>query len=169
MKARSISLLLLSVLAGPLLPAAPPTNAPRWKLTRTRIEALFRLRNAPPPAPDPSANPFRLASDQPAAAATETESVTTSGEPTAPDAAPLGPDETLLKQAVATLKLNGAVQIGDRMLAIINQATYKEGDILSLRLQGRPVDLLVRQISSHSVTIGLNQAELTLQFSCPTK
>ena len=167
MKALSIALLLLSGLAGPMLPAAAPVSAPQWKLTRTRIEALFRLRNAPLPAPDPRSNPFRLASDQPAAA--DTESVAPGGEPTPPDATPLSPDEALLKQAVATLKLNGAVQIGDRMLAIINQATYKEGDILGVRLQGKPVDLDVRHISSHSVTIGLNEAELTLQFGRTAK
>ena len=55
------------------------------------------------------------------------------------------------------------------MLAIINQATYKEGDILGVRLQGKPVDLNVRHVSSHSVTIGLNEAELTLQFGRPAK
>jgi hypothetical protein len=164
MKALSIALLLLSGLAGPMLQAVPPVGTPLWKLTRTRIEALFRLRNAPLPAPDPRSNPFRLASDQPAAAAADTESVAPGGEPTPPDATPLSPDEALLKQAVATLKLNGAVQIGDRMLAIINQATYKEGDILGVRLQGKPVDLDVRHISSHSVTIGLNQDEQTLQY-----
>jgi hypothetical protein len=114
-------------------------------------------------------NPFRLASDQPVVAAAETEGVTASGEPAAPDIMPLSPDEALLKQAVANLKLNGAVQIGDRMLAIINQATYKEGDILGVRLQGKPVDLNVRHISSHSVTIGFNQAELTLQFGRTAK
>ena len=169
MKTLSRALLLLSVLAAPALPAAAPVGALEWKLTRARIEALFRLRNAPPPAPDPRLNPFRLASDPPIAALAETASVGPGGEPTPPDAPPLSPDEALLKQAVATLKLNGAVQIGDRMLAIINQATYKEGDILGVRLQGKPVDLDVRHISSHSVTIGLNQAELTLQFGRTAK
>jgi hypothetical protein len=169
MKALAIALLFLSGLAGPMLYAVPPVGPPQWKLTRTRIEALFRLRNTPQPAPDPSLNPFRLASDQPVVAAAETEGVTASGEPAAPDIMPLSPDEALLKQAVANLKLNGAVQIGDRMLAIINQATYKEGDILGVRLQGKPVDLNVRHISSHSVTIGFNQAELTLQFGRTAK
>jgi len=168
MKTLSRALLLLSVFAGLALPAAAPVGAPQWKLTRARIAALFRQRNAPLPAPDPGLNPFRIASDPPAASA-ETESVAPGGEPTPPDATPLRPDEALLKQAVATLKLNGAVQIGDRMLAIINQATYKEGDILGVRLQGKPVDLNVRHVSSHSVTIGLNEAELTLQFGRPAK
>jgi hypothetical protein len=169
MKNLSLALLLLSVLAGPTLRAAAPVGAPQWKVTRARIEALFRLRNAPLPAPDPRLNPFRLASDPPIAAPAETEGAGPGGEPTPPDAVPLSPDEALLTQAVATLKLNGAVQIGDRMLAIINQATYKEGDLLSVRLQGKPVDLNVRHISSRSVTIGLNEAELTLQFSRPAK
>jgi len=169
MKNLSRALLLLSVLAAPTLPGAAPVGAPEWKLTRARIEALFRLRNAPRPAPDPRLNPFRLASDPPPAASAETESVGPGGEPTPSDAMPLSPAEALLKQAVATLKLNGAVQIGDRMLAIINQATYKEGDILGVRLQGKPVDLNVRHVSSHSVTIGLNEAELTLQFGRPAK
>jgi len=169
MKNLSLALLLLSVLAGPALTAAAPVAAPQWKLTRARIEALFRLRNAPRPAPDPRLNPFRLASDPPVAALAESESVGPGGEPTPPDATPLSPDEALLKQAVATLKLNGAVQIGDRMLAIINQATYKEGDILGVRVQGKPVELNVRHISSHSVTLGFNEAELTLQFGRTAK
>ena len=170
MKNLSLALLLLSVLAGPALTAAAPVAAPQWKLTRARIEALFRLRNAPLPAPDPGSNPFRLASDPAAAtAAADAEGTAPGSESAAPDSTPLSPDEALLKQAVATLKLNGAVQIGDRMLAIINQATYKEGDILGVRLTGKPVDLDVRHISSNSVTIGLNQAELTLQFSRTAK
>ena len=89
MKTLSRALLLLSVLAAPALPAAAPVGALEWKLTRARIEALFRLRNAPRPAPDPRLNPFRLASDPPVTASPETESVGPVGEPPPSDATAL--------------------------------------------------------------------------------
>ena len=63
-----------------------------------------------------------------------------------------------------TLVFGGLLQIGDVQVLVINKASYKEGGILSVRLQGAPVYLRIISITANSVTLGLNEARLTLRF-----
>jgi hypothetical protein len=135
---------------------------PRFRQIRERISALFDTRTTPPAPPDPRTNPFRPAG-----------AVSSAPLPVAEGAAPasvaVNMDLTTLQQAVATLKVRGVVQIGSRMQLVITSAgkegTYKEGDIINVLLPpGDPVHLRVRQVSRYSVTLSLNDAELTLKF-----
>ena len=52
----------------------------------------------------------------------------------------------------------------DVQVLVINKASYKEGGILSVRLQGTPVYLRILRITANSVTLALNEARLTLRF-----
>jgi hypothetical protein len=153
------SLILVSVHAAESVPAAAFTA--RAKQTRERIDILFRHHNdAPTTPPGPNQNPFRTAADVPAPAISSSadqpgESVQSSF-PTS--------DDVLLKQAVATLKIGGTVVIGGQINVSINQETYREGGSIIARIQGTPVYLHVRRITSNSVTFALNDSELTQPF-----
>jgi hypothetical protein len=144
-------------------PAAPVPLSPRFQQIRTRINALFSTRNAPPPPPDPLANPFRPAGAVPVVALPGTEATT-------PMPAALTNDLTSLQQAVATLRVKGTVQRGQILQLVITSApgkegTYKEGDVINVVLaQGDSVHLRVSHVSAHSVTLTVNEAEMVLRF-----
>lgn len=161
---------LVTVLPLALLPGAEPARkapktsvpnpfAPRFKQVRDRIDDLYRHRNEPPSPPDARSNPFR-----------------TPGVPIAgpvasaprPDEASLTPDAasnlSLLQQSVATLRVSGVFEVGGRSHLVINKRSYKEGDVVQTQVQGEPVYLRIREISKRSVTLELNEAEMTLKF-----
>ena len=144
-------------------PVPPPPLSPRFRQTRERIAALFDPRNAAPAPPDPRTNPFR-----PIGAVASVPGSTTENAPSAP-VAPIA-DLATLQQAVATLRVKGTVQLGRTLQLVITSApgkegTYKEGDIINVVLPpGDPVHLRVRQVSRNSVTLTLNDAEMTLKF-----
>ena len=141
-------------------PVAPPPLSPRFLQVRSRIEALFAARNDPPPPPDPRTNPFR----PPGAVIA---SVVAADGIVVPVA--VNRDLTLLQQAVATLKVRGVVERANRLLLSINsgpgkEGTYKEGDVINVALGTDSAPLRVRQITRNSVTLTLNDAEMTLKF-----
>ena len=49
-------------------------------------------------------------------------------------------------------------------MLIINKTPYKEGSLLTVKVQGSSVYLRVITLTKDSVTLGLNQARLTLYF-----
>ena len=141
---------------------APPLS-PRFRQLREHISALFDTRTAPPPPLDPRTNPFRpvgAVSSAPLPGA----------EGTAPASVAANVDLTTLQQAVATLRVKGTFQLGKTLQLVITAAagkegTYKEGDIINVLLPpGDPVHVRVRQVSRNSVTLALNDAEMTLKF-----
>ncbi len=142
-----------------VLPAPPPLS-PRFKQVRERIDALFLHRNEPPPPIDPRKNPFRPAGATPVA-------VLPGGGPTAnlpPPPPPPSADLDVLRLGAAALKVAGTVQINGRAHLIINQAPYKEGDVLNVRVKGQPVYLRVKNISRYSYTLSLNEAEISVKY-----
>lgn len=150
---------------GPLLAAAEPaakapTRAgtpvpPRFKQVRDRIDALFRHRNEPPPPLGPETNPFRLpGSTLPAS--------TPRGESAAAETR--GPELITLQQAAATLRISGTFELNGQAHLVINARPYKAGDVIPAPVGGETVYLRVRDISRRSVTLALNEAELTLSF-----
>ena len=159
--------LLLVVLAVPAalatadIPAKAPKAsvpnpfAPRFKQVRERIDALFGHRNETPPAPDLRTNPFRVPGAPVATLPRHDEA------PKAPDVAS---DLSLLQQSAATLRVSGVFEIGGRSHLVINARPYKEGDVVQTQVQGEAVYLRVREIAKRSVTLELNDAELTLKF-----
>lgn len=146
--------------------SAPNPLAPRFAQIRERIDALFHYRNDPPPPPDPRFNPFRLAGTAPPAPVAATPPVRPGGTPEPKPAANLGASNSLgiLQQAVATLKVSGVFEIGGRSHLVINSRTYKEGDVLQTQVLGEAVYLRVREIGKRSVSLVLNDAEMTLKF-----
>jgi hypothetical protein len=155
--------LLLAALAAPVRaadpppppkPAAPNAFVARFEQVRDRIDALFRRRGEAPPPSDPRFNPFRL----PGAAET---AAPAAGGP-APVAA--GTPQTLLQQAAATLKVSGVFEISGKSHLVINGRPYRQGDVVQAQVQGETVYLRVKDIAKRSVTLALNDAELTLKF-----
>ena len=143
------------------LPAAPPAiGAQFFQETNVRIEDLFQHRNAPPKPPGPLDSPFRIG-DAPLASSLDL----MGGRAT-----PMGPaelaraDEILLRQAAGGLTFGGLLQIGAVQVLVINKTSYKVGGILTVRLQGTLVYLRIVSITSNTVTLGLNEARLTLHF-----
>ena len=144
-----------------------PTLTPRFLQVRARIDALFGLRNDPPPAPDVRLNPFR----PPGAISVAPLAALDGGaEPVT-----VNNNLVLLQQAVATLKVRGVVQfpkspdLGKNLQLVINSAagkesTYKEGAIIVVSLVPDPVNLRVRVITRNGVTLTLGDAEMTLKF-----
>jgi hypothetical protein len=133
-------------------PPAPPPLSPRFIQVRERINALFQHRNESPPPPDLRANPFRPA-----------------GAPVAPGdgarpTAVASNDLSLLQQAIATLKVGGTGERDDQPFVVVNNRTYKKNDVIPARAEGEMVYLRVGEITRHSLTVSLNETELTLKF-----
>jgi hypothetical protein len=146
--------------AEPAAPApkvsVPNPFAPRFKQVRDRVDALFRLRNEPPAPPDIRTNPFRLPGSGNVAPATR------------PDEPPPTPaavsNLSLLQDSMATLRVSGVFEISGRSHLVINGRPYKEGDVVQTQVRGEAVYLRVREISKHTVTLALHDAEMTLKF-----
>ncbi len=182
MKPRRLPLMLFA-LAGStpgLLPAAevataaagksapPPKSsvaqplAPRFQQVRERIAALYQHRNEPPPPLDPRYNPFRLPGSAPLVPAPN------AGDPGAEEfitpAPGPGASLALLQQGAATLKVSGIFEIGGQSHLVINARPYKEGDVVQTLVQGETVYLRLKEIAKRSVTLSLNDAEMTLKY-----
>lgn len=138
--------------------SVPNPLAPRFQQVRERIGALFEHRNGLPAPRDAAHNPFRVPGVAGASA--------TPDNPTAVVTAPPEPmtDLALLQQAAASLKVSGVFEIGGRSHLVINARPYKLGDVVQTLVQGEKVYLRVKEISKRSVTLTLNEAELTLSF-----
>lgn len=140
---------------------APPPLSPRFKQVRERISGLYQNRNETPPPPDPRYNPFRppgMAIPVPVPSA-GVEPV--AGEPVLVASAT---DLARLQEAVATLKVSGTFEKDGRLYLVINAKPYKDNDVIQTQVQGEPVYMRVRQVSRRSVTVVLNDAEMTLKF-----
>jgi hypothetical protein len=148
-------------------PVAAPPLSPRFQQVRDRIAELLQHRNATPTPPDPRYSVFRPAGPVTSAAIAPPGADSASAEVETP---PPNNDLPVLQQAVALLKVRGTFQMKNgRYQLVINsgpnkEGTYKDGDVINIILQGDSVHLRVRQITLHSVTFTLNDAELKLSF-----
>ena len=137
----------------------PNPLAPRFRQVRERIDALFRHRNETPLVFDARSNPFRgIGAIAPMPVAGR------SGAADAPVPVPTNPDLALLQQSAATIKVAGNVEINGRQHLIINQAPYKEGDVIIVRVKGRPIYLRLKEISRLTFTLSLNEADLVVRY-----
>jgi hypothetical protein len=169
---RCITLLIAATLAvatlgageppAPAKPPAPPLS-PRFKQVRERIDALFQNRNETPAPPDARMNPFR----PPGLPVEAPDSTVVAGGVALPESlVPRVPptDIARLQEGVATLKVSGTFEKDGRLYLVINAKPYKDNDVIQTQVQGEPVYMRVRQISARSVTVVLNEAEMTLKF-----
>ena len=146
--------LLLAAAALPLRAAPPPVLAAQFfQDTNARIEDLFRFRNNRPKPPGPQDNPFRIG-----------DASLGGGAQTAGAASPATTDEDRLREAAGGLVFGGLLQAGGVQVLVINKASYKEGGILTVRQPGGLVYLRILSVTPNSVTLGLNEARLTLHF-----
>ena len=162
------------LLAGSLLPAAPAVrgkgrNVPKpldhLAQTKQRIDTLLKRRLNPEPLPAVLPNPFQLPG-------TVTGTDLRDGlplDPTKPDH-PVVPveitpptDSEALARYAAGLKISGTVRLNGQLHLIINQSPYKEGDLLLLNNTEPPVYLQIIRLSPGELTLGLNDASLTLK------
>lgn len=165
MNRRSFTLLSTCLFTGiAVVRAADPVPATafaaRAKQTRERLEVLFRHRDEALTVPTSNQNPFRTADDTSSAGPTATPGQM--GEPA--KAAPPSSEESMLKAAVASLKISGTVIVSGQINVSINQETYREGSVITARVQGTPVYLRIRRITNNSVTFVLNELELIQPF-----
>ena len=151
--------LLAAVAALPAHAATPVIGEQFFQDTNNRIEDLFQHRNNPPKPPGPLDNPFRVGDAPLASSLNLTGDASSTGTTQLP-----ATDDALLRQAAGGLTFGGLLQIGDVQVLVINKTSYKEGGILSVRLQGNLVYLRITSITNNSVTLGLNEARLTLHF-----
>ena len=149
---------LTAVVASSLAAATPVIGEQFFQDTNARIDDLFQYRKNPPKPPGPLDNPFRVG-DAPLAS-----SLNLTGNSTPATGPVINSDEALLRQAAGSLIFGGLIQLGEVQVLVINKANYKEGGILTVRLQGVLVYLRIVDITSNSVTLGLNEARLTLHF-----
>ena len=158
-------LVVTAVATGAATPEVKPPTSPnplagRFKQVNERVDALYRYRGEIQAAPDPIANPFRppgaLAHPKATTAGEAGETVGSEPEPVS--------NLALLQQSVATLKVSGVLEVSGRSHLVINARPYKQGDVVQTQVQGVAVYLRVRDISKRSVTLVLNDAEMTLKF-----
>ncbi|HRJ46488.1 MAG TPA: hypothetical protein PKY38_03945 [Opitutaceae bacterium] len=133
--------------------ALVPIDLARLKLTGDRINQLYQPRTDTPPPVNPRHNPFRIGGDP--------LPIDNRGQD---DAHAVTSDEVLLRQAAATLKVSGVLEIGGTLRLSINTANYGVGDVLQVRLGSGNVFLRVAAITPRSVTLRLNEAELVQSF-----
>jgi hypothetical protein len=145
--------LLLGAAAGPLPAATPAPAAPFYQETNDRIEDLFRYRTNPPKPPGPQDNPFRIG-----------DASLAGGHQPAGPASSATSDEDRLRDAAGGLVFGGLLEAGGVQVLVINKASYREGGILTVRQSGGLLYLRLVSITSNSVTLGLNEARLTLHF-----
>jgi len=136
-------------------PAAPPALSGRFLVVRDRIKALYGNRDEPRPPFDPRQNPFRTQAIAPAEPPPVARGTTTSPLPGAaghaPATPPVDPNVTLLKLAAAQIKMTGFVERGGRMFLNLNQAFYKEGDVIKVTVKNQPVLLRITKLSRTSL------------------
>ena len=153
--------------AKPPAPVAAGKSAPpnpltvRFKQVQERIAALYQHRNAAPLPPDPRFNPFRTPGTAPVMPQKGEGGEPVKGE--VPDRMPSS-NLALLQQGAATLKLGGTLEIGGSARLVINARTYKEGDVVQTQVRGEAIYLRIKEIAGRSVTLSLNDAEMTLKF-----
>jgi hypothetical protein len=155
--------LLLVSSAAAARAATPVIGAQLFQETNDRIEDLYGKRNAPPKPLTSQDNPFRPLDDPLAAATVSAPAVVA---PAAPEIAKVSEssDEALLRQAYTGLTFGGVLQVGGRTVVVINKTNYREGGLLTIHLQGASIYLRIIALTPDSITLGLNEARLTLHF-----
>jgi hypothetical protein len=132
-------------------------NAVNFDRTKARIEALLGPRLKPEPLPEVLPNPFQLA--EVAAPVTPEKEVKHATERLAPTT-----DSEMLLYYGAMLRISGTVRSGDQTRLIINQASYKEGDIFTLKTKDTVAKLRIITIAPGELTLGLNDAVQVIKF-----
>jgi len=150
------SCLLLLALSGL---AAGSSAAERFDRTKARIDSLLSARVQLTPLPARIADPFAVSAA--AAAAEPARGAPVAATPVAAPETPgaLSPDEQVLALFSPALKISGHLQANGLDHLIINQSTYKEGDLIEMRGKDNSTYYLkVIRIGNNELTLGYNDA-----------
>lgn len=130
--------------------------AARYARTEERIKVVVGRRRDPQPLPAELPNPFYRG--------VEPTELATLAEPT-PELVPEAPDITdadTLARLVPTLRITGLVVRNQQPHLTINSIVCKAGDLIPISGRDVPIFIQVRRIAGGQVTLGLNDAEITI-------
>lgn len=152
--------------AAKAAPAQAPTQlteslkkvATRYARTEERINLLVGRRQKPEPLPASLPNPFYRGVESSELATLAEKPVEEA--PAAPDIS----DADTLARVAPTLRLGGLVVRNQQPHLTINSAICKAGDVIPVpgKDKDSPIFIQVRKITPDALTLGLNDAELTL-------
>jgi len=158
-------------------PAARPPAAKSGDRTgrmKQRIDALLKSRLDPAPLPATLPNPFQLPPGSAVADPREGPKLDLPAGHKPEAAGPVPPaasgpvipgnDAEALVYYAAGLKITGTVRLNGLDHLIINQSPYKEGDLILLSTPTSTIYLQVLRITPDELTLGLNQAVLTVKL-----
>jgi hypothetical protein len=149
-------------------PAAPQATALsealkkvmlRFPRTEERVQLLVGRRLDPQPLPASLPNPFYRGVEP-----SELQDLTINAppavdEPPAPDIT----DADTLARIAPTLRITGLVTLNGVPHVAINGAVCKVGDVIPIPGRENAFFIQVRAIGAHDITVGLHDAELTIQ------
>lgn len=151
------ALLLLLVLGPPALCAADSaaTDAGSFSQNRSRIEALFRGRDATPVLPPDVVNPFSRPEER---------ALLGTPGPGGPARRPALSDHALLERIAPAIQVRGIVEAAGHPSIIINKKLFDEGDTLTVLYGETTVEIVIKRITDDTFTLGYKDAELTLRL-----
>ena len=130
--------------------------AARYARTEEHIEVLVGRRLKPEPLPTSMPNPFYRG--------VEPTELAAQAEPT-PEAVPEAPDITdadTLARIAPTLRFSGYVIRNQQPYVAINSIVCKVGDVVPIPGPAATIFIQVRAITSSQITVGLNDAEISI-------
>lgn len=131
--------------------------ARRQEQVRGKITALFEQRDNPMPPLEETLNPF-FRTFAIIAAPTDEEA------PIEPVGPPKSPDELLLDEIKAKLRVSGTVTIDGRALVMINQLPFLAGSMIAVEVGDTTRFVRVEHIGRGEVTLSLGTAQVTIEF-----
>jgi hypothetical protein len=135
-----------------------------------RIQSLLGPHLRPTPLPVTLPNPFALTRGSVEVVAT---AAAVTAAPTEPTAKPVDPDnpavdiETLAR-CILRLRIGGTIEVGGITQLVVNQAPYREGDLISVNDRGATVQLLLVQLNSSEITFRLRDATQVVRLKTAT-
>ncbi|HET7535097.1 MAG TPA: hypothetical protein VFJ90_01485 [Candidatus Didemnitutus sp.] len=140
-------------LALPARSGAQPSPLEKTRQARSQIDILLGpRRNAPPPPVDPP-NPFTLPGAAP-----------TTPDPGATVSTPAETTTDTQEILARAMKFSGTVMIGGRQQLIVNQLSYKEGDMIAVRDNDQVLRVRLVRIAPPSAVFELNGTEVILRI-----
>lgn len=128
----------------------------RYARTEERIQVLVGRRLNPPPLPAEMPNPFYQGVEL-----SELATLPEPETPLVPDAPDITDADTLAR-IVPTLRITGLVIRNQQPHLTINSVSCKPGDIIAIPGRATPLFIQVRRIADGQLTLGLNDAEVTI-------
>ena len=133
--------------------------AARFPRIEQRVQVLVGRRLNPQPLPASLPNPFYRGVEPSDLAQLDIANPVVEAVPAAPDIT----DADTLARIAPTLRITGLVSVNDVPHVAVNGLVCKAGDVIPIGGRDIPIFIQVRKVDGHNVTLGLNDAELTIQ------